>query len=370
MNILHIINDLGAGGAQRVLHNITKKESNNSHVIFVLSGSGYYSKFWDSSNLTIFYFNMNSFNFIFALTSIHRIVKKHQIDVIQTWLYISDLVGIIYSLFNPKIKLFWNIRNGLVNSKVLSLASLFAVKICSVLSFLPTKIICVSKKSIEYHHGLGYSLKKFVLIHNFVDTDIFKPQNGAELSENMRSVKFGVVARFDIQKGHENLFKALSFLDPRSMDIEIYLMGYDMVKENKSLMELLESSNVQFKVHFEGLKNEIEDIVAFYNKLDYHISPSISEAFPNAVAESLSCGVPNIVTDVGESSYILGDCGWVVPASNERAMAKAIKMAYKEFTDDKTEYLKKREKTRSRIIANFREEEIFAKYNDCWKSKE
>ena len=210
MNILHIINDLGAGGAQRVLHNITKKESNNSHVIFVLSGTGYYSKFWDSSNLTIFYFNMNSFNFIFALTSIHRIVKKHQIDVIQTWLYISDLVGIIYSLFNPKIKLFWNIRNGLVNSKVLSLASLFAVKICSFLSFLPTKIICVSKKSIAYHHGLGYSLKKFVLIHNIVDTDIFKPQNGAEFSENMRSVKFGVVARFDIQKGHENLFKALN----------------------------------------------------------------------------------------------------------------------------------------------------------------
>ena len=369
MNILHIINDLGAGGAQRVLHNITKKESSNSHVIFVLSGTGYYSKFWDSSNLNIFYFNMNSFNFIFALTSIHRIVKKHQIDVIQTWLYISDLVGIIYSLFNPKIKLFWNIRNGLVNSKVLSLGSLFAVKICSVLSFLPTKIICVSKKSIEYHHGLGYSLKKFVLIHNFIDTHIFKPQNRADFSENKKPVKFGVAARFDIQKGHENLFKALSFLNPTSMDIEIYLMGDDMIKTNKKLMELLESSNVQFKIHFGGLKHKNEEIVAFYNNLDFHISPSLSEAFPNAVAESLSCGVPNIVTDVGESSYILGDCGWVVPASNERAMARAIKMAYQEFTYDKTDYLKKREKARSRIIANFREEEILGKYNECWKRK-
>ena len=369
MNILHIINDLGAGGAQKVLYQITKKESNNNHLIFVLRGTGYYSKFFDAANINIFYFNINLFNFILVLSSIHKIVRQYHIDVIQTWLYISDLVGAIYFFFNSKIKLFWNIRNGLASWKVLSLSSFFAVKTCSILSFLPIKIICVSKKAIAYHHSLGYNLKKFVLIHNFVDTNIFKPQNRTNFSDNVKTVKFGVVARYDIQKGHENLFKALSLLDPTSMDMEIYLMGENVVKKNKRLVELLESSNVQFKVYFEGLKNEIHEILAFYNKLDYHISPSLSEGFPNAVAESLSCGVPNIVTDVGESSYILGNCGWVVPPSNEQLLANAIKNAYKLFSEDDSGYLKKRGNARARILENFREEEIFGKYNNCWKSK-
>ena len=191
----------------------------------------------------------------------------------------------------------------------------------------------------------------------------------SHFSDNVKTVKFGVVARYDIQKGHENLFKALSLLDPTSMDMEIYLMGENVVKKNKSLVELLESSNVQFKVYFEGLKNEIHEILTFYNKLDYHISPSLSEGFPNAVAESLSCGVPNIVTDVGESSYILGNCGWVVPPSNEQLLANAIKNAYKLFSEDDSGYLKKRGNARARILENFREEEIFDKYNNCWKSK-
>ena len=77
MNILHIINDLGAGGAQKILYQITKKEPNNNHLIFVLRGTGYYSKFFDAANINIFYFNINLFNFILVLSSIHKIVRQY-----------------------------------------------------------------------------------------------------------------------------------------------------------------------------------------------------------------------------------------------------------------------------------------------------
>ena len=65
------------------------------------------------------------------------------------------------------------------------------------------------------------------------------------------------------------------------------------------------------------------DIARIHAALDVATSSSISEAFPLAVGEAMACGVPCVVTDVGDSALIVGATGKVVPPKDPAQLAVA-----------------------------------------------
>ncbi|BBE33799.1 hypothetical protein SmB9_14570 [Sphingosinicella microcystinivorans] len=63
----------------------------------------------------------------------------------------------------------------------------------------------------------------------------------------------------------------------------------------------------------------------YYAAIDTLCLASKSEAFPNVVGEAMACGIPCVVTDVGDCRDVVGKAGLVVPAENEIALGAALK---------------------------------------------
>ena len=54
------------------------------------------------------------------------------------------------------------------------------------------------------------------------------------------------------------------------------------------------------------------------------VTSRYGEAFPMVVCESMACGTPCVVTDVGDSSYIVDKTGFTVEKENSDALVEAF----------------------------------------------
>jgi glycosyltransferase involved in cell wall biosynthesis len=114
--------------------------------------------------------------------------------------------------------------------------------------------------------------------------------------------------------------------------------------EERRLKRLASELGIQEELQFAG---PTRDPVASLNGLDICCSPSLSEGFSNSIAEAMACGVPCVVTDVGDSARIVGDLGIVVPRSHPDSLATGILQAVEELPRVH------RDRVRARIVANF-----------------
>jgi glycosyltransferase involved in cell wall biosynthesis len=88
---------------------------------------------------------------------------------------------------------------------------------------------------------------------------------------------------------------------------------------------------------------------AVYSSLDLLCSVSCwGEGFPNVIGEAMACGVPCVVTDVGDSVRIVGNTGVVVPAGDSARLARAIEESLHR-EESEAEQLRRRD----RIVEEF-----------------
>jgi len=167
-----------------------------------------------------------------------------------------------------------------------------------------------------------------MVIPNGFDLTAFSPDPTARLAVREEfglaadTMLIGHVARHHPMKGHANLLKAASLVVVRYPDARFLLVGLNVSKDNLELMAEIDGLKLRKNIVLAGERKDVPHLVA---AMDLAVSASEwGEGFPNVVGEAMAAGVPCVVTDVGDSASIVGDCGLVVPPGNAEALAAAI----------------------------------------------
>lgn len=301
-----------------------------------------------------------------AIFKLWRIIREFKPDVVQTWLYHADLLGLFTARIFSRAKVVWNIRCSHIDLAQYSRQTAATVKLCSMLSGLPDAVVANSAKGRSFHLDMGYRPKRFEVIPNGFDLSRFAPDRarGARIREELgvgpEDLCFTMVARFDPMKDHETLLKAFALL--KKDNVHLILCGDGVDPDNASLYGLVEKYSLDGRVRLLGRRSDVPDILA---GTDVFVLASKGEGFPNVVGEAMACGVPAAASDVGDVAEIVGDAGVIVEPENAGALAKAL-CGMIEMTRKSRQSLG--EKGRRRISNLYSLEAAAARYENFYES--
>jgi glycosyltransferase involved in cell wall biosynthesis len=330
VRILHVITGLNRGGAEGVLFRLIERTRTRfDHVVAVLSGEGHFGPLLRSSGISVHVLGLHPvLGAASGLAQLCRIIRRERPDVVQTWLYHSDLLGGLASWLTSSNPVIWAVRNNNLDAASIGTATRLVARCSAALSrFVPQLIVYNSASAALAHRAFGYRAPREQVIRNGFDLDRFRPDAAArarlrsEMGLGANDIVIGMVARWDVQKDHANLLRAMQKVAQSRPEAILLLVGSGMESANPSLRNLLHETQLEQRTRLSGPR---DDIPAVMNALDLHVLSSLGEAFPNAVAEAMACGTPCVATDVGDAACVVGDAGWVVPARDSELLAAAI----------------------------------------------
>src|SRR5262249_13530770 len=160
------------------------------------------------------------------------------------------------------------------------------------------------------------------------DLDRFAPDPKAyaavrtELGLAPGATLVGVVGRHHPLKDHATFLRAAALLAGERGRVHFVLAGRGLEPGNPALEPLVGDTALRGRVHLLGERDDMPRLLA---ALDVLALSSVSESFPNVVGEAMACGVPCVVTDVGDAARIVGPTGIVVQPGNPAALADGLR---------------------------------------------
>lgn len=358
--IIHLITGLNVGGAElalfRLLEGFTETERHSHRVISMIEPGPVGEKI-TALGVPVASLGMAPGRItpggLVQLCSMLRATPGWHL---QCWMYHANLLGSIACglLLKPR-NLVWSIRNSLGHMEGEKPLTRLVIRLCAWLSCLPQKILYVAQRSAAQHEALGYCKRRRLVIPVGYDVGTFAPGSGKGLRVLARTDAplIAHVGRWDWSKDHANFLAALAMV-PEAHGV---LIGKDIDEANADLMALVRLNKLESRVHLLGYRDDVNRLLP---GADLLCLSSITEAQPNAVGEAMACGLPCVVTDVGDAGDLVGETGWVVPPQNPEALAGALKTALE------SDLPARGKAARERILTQYTRHKMLAAYRQLY----
>ncbi|MEY2840536.1 MAG: hypothetical protein RJB60_2835, partial [Pseudomonadota bacterium] len=194
---------------------------------------------------------------------------------------------------------------------------------------------CVRESGVrvlrERYPALGQRAR---FVPTWVDTSVFWPVNEPtrQALRQQLAQKHGLpeqaqwvisVGRLDTQKNPQRLLESVAELVRQGLPVHWLVVGDGVLQPE--LARLATQKGIADKVHFLGLMAPA-DIAQCLRASDIFAMPSAYEGMPMALLEALGCGLPAVVTDVGEVRRVIqtGINGVIAEAQTDDCFTQAL----------------------------------------------
>jgi glycosyltransferase involved in cell wall biosynthesis len=329
MKVLHVITGLEGGGAERQLVNLLRGSTGVpiQHEVVSLLDGGVYGRDVRATGAELHTLNMarNRFSPL-ALFRLAGLIHRSRPDIVQTWLYHADLIGLLAARLAGRAPVVWTLRSSRLELHHYSKLTGLTITALSRLSRWPAAILSNSTAGMNAHVAIGYRPRCARVIPNGIDTNTFRPSESArkevraELGIGADTPLIGCIARCDPMKDHLNVFSAFARV---AADARLLLAGRGTEPGNRELSNQICLGGLgPEQVIRLGERRDTDRIIAALDILV--LGSAFGEGFPNALGEAMACGVPCVATDVGDNAAIIGGCGGIAPPRDPQALAEAM----------------------------------------------
>lgn len=346
-----------------MLYKLLKNSKNDGiqPVVVSLTSLGFYGEKIRGLGVPVYALSMRKFHF--PVKKYAEIIRKHDINVVQSWMYHANFFSVVCKPFvSHSIKYVWNIRTSFKYKSNKKTLTRLLIKLSAKLSKYVDGIVNNSKESQRQHHGIGYFKRNDIYIPNGFDTKIFKPNRFIYIDfRNKHRLKVDAkiimnVSRFHPVKNHKGFLVVASLMKKWDSTIQFVLAGEGCDKGNEELVTLIKKHDLSRHVTMLGIVESKNILPA----ADLYLSCSHEEGFPNIIGEAMCCGVPCVSTDVSDCKLIINNFGEVAKVGSYKELSESCLRVLNGMysTEDMIEHMKK----------NYSIHDICSQYNNIYLS--
>lgn len=311
MHYCIVISSLGAGGAERVIAQLSRHWFDNEIQITIVSFDNNDERIYHGFPPDIRIIRLGNLPPLARVGALRRTLKRIRPDLIISFLTKINVISLMATT-GTRFPVIVSERNNPEKQKANPLWR-WAL---GLLYRRAGVIVCQTVASVRCIPA--HSRDRVVVIPN----PVARARYCAGQSTPALPMKLLAVGRLTSQKGFDLLVDAYAKIADRFPDWQLDIWGDG--PEREALATRISQSQLEGKVHLRGLSTEPGSWVAAGHAF---ILSSRFEGFPNVLGEAMAAGMPVIATDCdfGPSELIRdGETGILVEPENSDALAKAM----------------------------------------------
>jgi len=320
MNILEIIDDLGFGGAERVLTNLALELSAQGHSVHIacLRSKGESSvtdEEFRAARVHITELNKGDGFSISVVWRLCRYIRRESIDIVHTHNPLVHHYGALAARLTGR-----PVINTVHGTATLQMQEWARLLFRSSWRFT-ARVVSVCQTAADACRGLGLAPSKSSVIHNGIQLDGYI---GIPISKPNGRFVFGTVGRLVPVKDHGTLLHAFAQLRARISSCRLEVLGDGPLLGE--LRQLAASLGLEHAVKFSGATR---DVAGFLAGVDCFVMSSKSEGLPMSMLEAMAAARPVVSTSVGAIPELINSagCGWLCRSADAADLEGALRMA-------------------------------------------